>query len=320
MDKKILKPLLILVGLILVSVMLARGCATSETVADYAQKHSEEIANEQENNSQTQSEDALTQAAEVAKVTETAKATEAAKAEEINATEAAKAAKATEAAKAADAIKATEAVKAAEDLNRIYAEDDEGFYIENISDELLASMKGKSYADNIDESIVNASVLRHVVIKYVDFNGDEQIGEIVCNEKIAVDLLQIFEELYKADYRLESVKLIDVFDADDDASMEADNTSCFNYRVVDNTTKLSYHAYGLAIDINPFYNPYVQMRNGELYICPEASAPYADRDAEFAYKIDENDLAYRLFKQHGFIWGGDWNSCKDYQHFEKRIK
>ncbi|MCR5800645.1 MAG: M15 family metallopeptidase [Lachnospiraceae bacterium] len=212
-------------------------------------------------------------------------------------------------------------VKADVTGTRIYAADDKDFYIEEISQDLLNSMKGRSYAADIDESIVNATMLRHVVIKYVDFNGKTQTGELVCNEKIAVDMLEIFEELYKAGYRLEKVKLIDEYNADDDASMEDNNTSCFNYRVVDGTDKLSYHAYGLAIDVNPFYNPYVIYHTDkEDYICPTQSAPYAYRDKEFAYKIDENDLAYKLFKAHGFIWGGDWNSCKDYQHFEKRVK
>ena len=27
---------------------------------------------------------------------------------------------------------------------------------------------------------------------------------------------------------------------------------------------------------------------------------------------------YRLMKEYGFEWGGDWKSLKDYQHFEKK--
>ena len=198
----------------------------------------------------------------------------------------------------------------------------ESFYIEEISDELKEKMRGKSYADNIDESIVNFDMLRHVVIKYNDFEGNVKDGELVCNELIAEDLLEIFRELYESGYMLEEVSLIDKYDADDDMSMEANNTSCFNYRLVDRSDKLSYHAYGLAIDVNPFYNPYVEYgkgENGSDYICPTQSVFYAYRDNDFPYKIDENDLCYRLFKEHGFKWGGDWNSCKDYQHFEKRL-
>ena len=50
---------------------------------------------------------------------------------------------------------------------------------------------------------------------------------------------------------------------------------------------------------------------------PAAGEAYMDREQDFTYKIDENDLCCRLFKEHGFSWGGDWNSVKDYQHFEK---
>ena len=100
--------------------------------------------------------------------------------------------------------------------------------------------------------------------------------------------------------------------------MQDNNTSCFNYRVVDGTSNLSKHALGLAIDINPFFNPYVVFqKDGSTYISPKGSETYADRSKDFAYKIDENDLCYQLFKEHGFIWGGHWNSCKDYQHFQK---
>ncbi len=101
--------------------------------------------------------------------------------------------------------------------------------------------------------------------------------------------------------------------------MEDNNTSCFNYRVVDGTTNLSKHALGCAIDINPVYNPYVGFNkggSGETYISPKGSEVYADRSQNFPYKIDENDLCYKLFIKHGFTWGGNWNSCKDYQHFQ----
>jgi len=199
-------------------------------------------------------------------------------------------------------------------------EDTNAFYYTEIPDEIKAKMNGKSYATDIDESKINYDMLRYVVIKYKDFNDETQIGELVCNEAIAEDLVEIFKELYEADYQIESVRLIDEYEADDDMSMEANNTSCFNYRVVDHTTKLSQHAYGRAIDLNPLYNPYVQFRDGSLYVCPTMSVDYAERSNEFPYKIDENDLAYKLFKQHGFTWGGAWNSCKDYQHFEKREK
>lgn len=177
-----------------------------------------------------------------------------------------------------------------------------------LSDEEMASL-AVSYED-----------LRYMNILYYDFNGDVQTGELICNKAIADDLIEIFYELYKNEYQIESVRLIDDYNGDDTASMEANNTSCFNYRPVDGTSSLSKHALGCAIDINPFYNPYVVFNRGkagETYISPAGSEIYADRSKVFAYKIDENDLCYKLFKEHGFTWGGNWNSCKDYQHFQK---
>ena len=155
---------------------------------------------------------------------------------------------------------------------------------------------------------------------YNDFEGNVQRGEIICNNSIALDLVEIFEELYRSGYQFEEISLIDKYNGDDTLSMEHNNTSCFNYRIVDGTDHLSKHAYGLAIDINPYYNPYVVFNKdgtGETYISPKGSEVYADRSKDFPYKIDENDLCYKLFIEHGFTWGGNWNSSKDYQHFQK---
>ncbi len=82
------------------------------------------------------------------------------------------------------------------------------------------------------------------------------------------------------------------------------------------TKRVSKHGLGLAVDINPLYNPYIKEVDGETIIEPVTSGAYTDRNADFNYKIDENDLAYKLFTEHGFEWGGSWQELKDYQHFE----
>lgn len=160
--------------------------------------------------------------------------------------------------------------------------------------------------------------LCYVHILHYDFAGNPAEGELICNKLIAQDLVEIFYELYVNEYQLEKVLLIDAYDGDDTASMEDNNTSCFNYRTVEGSTSLSRHSLGLAIDINPLYNPYVTYPSpGEEKVSPVSAQPYADRSQSFSYKIDENDLCYKLFTEHGFTWGGNWNSCKDYQHFQK---
>ena len=150
-----------------------------------------------------------------------------------------------------------------------------------------------------------------------DGEGNVRSGELICNVAIAADLLDIFQNLYKAEYPIERIQLIDDYGADDVKSMQANNTSCFNYREIAGTDKLSKHALGLAIDINPLYNPWVKRKNGRLSVSPEEGRPYVDRTREFPYKIDEGDLCYKEFRDHGFTWGGSWKSLKDYQHFEK---
>lgn len=192
------------------------------------------------------------------------------------------------------------------------------FSASEISPEVFARIDGKSYKKNCT---VPLSELRYVTLLYHGTDGKTHKGEIICNKAIADDLVEIFSELYKAKYPIESVRLVDEFDADDETSMTANNTSCFNYRTVAGQNKISSHGYGLAIDINPLYNPYVKKRkDGSSFVQPEAGAPYTVRSKNFPMKIDRNDLCYKLFKQHGFTWGGDWTSLKDYQHFEKTIK
>ena len=191
----------------------------------------------------------------------------------------------------------------------------DGFYYEPISNDIFRRISGISYPVDCK---IPLDDLRYLSLLYNDFNGDTKTGEMICNKDIAQDVIEIFYELYKSGYQLESVKLIDEFGGDDNASMLANNTSCFNYRVVAGTTRLSNHARGLAIDINPFYNPYITYnKDGSVNISPAGSEAYADRSASFPYKIDDSDLACKLFKSHGFTWGGDWNSVKDYQHFER---
>ncbi len=196
----------------------------------------------------------------------------------------------------------------------------EGFYYEPLTDPVKERITGISYPEG--GCTVPYEDLSYVGLLYFDFEGQAQTGELICNKAIAQDMVEIFYELYRNEYRLERVRLIDEYGGDDTASMADNNTSCFNYRVVDGTTSLSKHAYGLAIDVNPYYNPYVVFNkngSGDTYISPPGSEVYADRSQNFAYKIDENDLCYRLFTEHGFTWGGNWNSTKDYQHFQKAI-
>ncbi len=195
----------------------------------------------------------------------------------------------------------------------------QGFYYEPLSDRLRRYMTGISFpSGDAGNLAVTLDDLRYLHIMHYDFNGNQTEGELICNKLIAKDLAEIFYGLFAQAYPIEKVLLIDKYNGNDTASMEDNNTSCFNYRPVEGTSNLSKHALGLAIDINPLYNPYITYNSdGTRNVSPSASLPYAERSHAFSYKIDAEDLCYRLFTEHGFTWGGNWNSVKDYQHFQK---
>ena len=186
------------------------------------------------------------------------------------------------------------------------------FSADTIPEAVKLRMTGRSYSE--EDAGISLSDLRYLKLLYYDFGGRVRRGEMVCNKAIADDLLYIFKELYKAKYPIASIRLIDDFDGDDQRSMEANNTSCFNYRTKTSGTSLSAHARGMAVDVNPLQNPYVK---GEI-VEPEAAREYADRTVDFPHKITDDDLCCKLFRSRGFQWGGAWNSVKDYQHFEKK--
>lgn len=191
------------------------------------------------------------------------------------------------------------------------------FKAELINDRTFKRMWGKSYKKNCT---VRRSELRYVKVLHYTLDGHVRLGEMVCNKAIAQDLVEIFRKLYDAKYPIERMVLVDDYGADDEASMTANNTSCFNYRLVSGTKAISYHSRGLAVDINTLYNPCITTRGGRTSVKPVAGKPYANRRKAFPYKIDTSDLCYKLFTRHGFRWGGSWRSVKDYQHFEKRIR
>ena len=196
---------------------------------------------------------------------------------------------------------------------------DSVFSAEPIPDSVFARMQGKSWPADCTMERKDFSYLR---LSYIDEKGATHIGEMVCHSSIAPRVLHIFRELFAARYPIHSIRLIDDFDADDETSMRANNTSCFCYRRIAGSQKLSKHSMGKAIDLNPLYNPHVRTRTNEkgearLVVQPATATLYADRSHSFPMKITTSDLAYTLFKQQGFSWGGEWRTSKDYQHFEE---
>ena len=182
-----------------------------------------------------------------------------------------------------------------------------------IDEKIFARIDGKSYKKNCPISL---DELRYLHVLHKNLSGETLEGELICNVKIARPLTEIFQKLFAANYPIEKIRLIDEYDADDELSMRDNNSSCFNFRYVSFTNRISLHGYGLAVDINPLYNPYIKTVDGKKIIAPDNSAAFEDRTKNFPYKITQDDLCCKLFAAHGFLWGGNcWDDEKDYQHF-----
>jgi len=95
-----------------------------------------------------------------------------------------------------------------------------------------------------------------------------------------------------------------------------DTTALTEWQAGKTVSAEAVEVYG-GIDINTLYNPYFKVReDGSLFIQPATAGAYCERTLDFPYKIDHNDLCFKLFTEAGFDWGGDWVTRKDYQHFE----
>ena len=165
--------------------------------------------------------------------------------------------------------------------------------------------------------------LRYIKVLHYGYDGQIHVGELMVNALLAEDMKAIFRTLFENGYPIEKMFLVDDYGADDDRSINDNNTSAFNFRLASNAENLSNHAAGCAIDINPKQNPYFLIQpDGSVIWENEDAELYLDRDVPDAaerHMITRGDLCYQLFTRYGYTWGGDWNNPVDYQHFEKVV-
>ena len=153
--------------------------------------------------------------------------------------------------------------------------------------------------------------LRLIAMNHWGIDGSVHDGELVVHQDAVDAVMTVFRKLFEDHYPIERMELVDVFDADDTKSMEANNTSAFNCRKVAGSTKWSQHSYGRAIDLNPRLNPAVEGTK----VSPENGKEFADRTLRTPGLIHAGDATVKAFAAVGWPWGGDWKSFKDYQHF-----
>jgi D-alanyl-D-alanine carboxypeptidase len=153
--------------------------------------------------------------------------------------------------------------------------------------------------------------LRLLRLSHRRFDGKVVTGRLIVHADVARDVVSAFRRLYAAGFPIRRMVPVDAYGASDFRSIEADNTSAFNCRYVEGTTRWSEHAYGRALDINPIENPYV---SGGRTSHP-ASEPYLNRTRRRPGMAFEGSALVRAFDAIGWGWGGRWSSVKDYQHF-----
>ncbi len=188
--------------------------------------------------------------------------------------------------------------------------------VQPIPDAIWAAMQGNSYHVEIKGCAQRKSLVL-VTVPYWDYAGKSQTGQLIVNKTVGQDVLAVFKTLYTdKSYLFERIELIDKYGGNDRASMNVNNTSAYNCRTVSGTLRLSSHARGLAIDINPFTNPYV-WKDGTSPPGATAFDTLKERNAakNKPGMILRNSPIVKAFKAKGWKWGGDWTSTKDYQHF-----
>lgn len=160
----------------------------------------------------------------------------------------------------------------------------------------------------IPKSIIKQLTL--VEVEYYSFDEKLHRGQIIVNQKAAKEIKEIFEIIKSTRFPIAKVIPVVKYNWSDEASMNDNNTSAFNYRIVKGYKLLSAHSYGLAIDINPLQNPHIKGK-----IVNPIKGSY---NIKVAGTILKESKLVSEFRKRGWQWGGRWRSSKDYQHFEKK--
>jgi hypothetical protein len=158
---------------------------------------------------------------------------------------------------------------------------------------------------------VKASDLAWLRVTFHGFDGARHTGELLVNGSVASDVVRVFADLYAARFPIEEMRITTKAEQTAPPTGDGNDTSAFNCRSVRGATSYSQHAYGLAIDVNPFQNPYLK---GDL-VLPELAGAYRDRSWRRPGMILPGGAVVRAFKEIGWGWGGSWHSLKDLQHF-----
>jgi D-alanyl-D-alanine carboxypeptidase len=158
---------------------------------------------------------------------------------------------------------------------------------------------------------VRLTDLRYVTVSFRGFDGRPHTGELVVHRRVADQVVSVFARLYRAAFPIEEMRLVTTADLDAHPTGDGNNTAAFVCRAARNQRRWSAHAYGLAVDVNPFQNPYAR---GDL-VLPELASSYLDRGRVRPGMIRAGDAVTGAFAAIGWTWGGTWRSPTDLMHF-----
>ena len=160
---------------------------------------------------------------------------------------------------------------------------------------------------------VAATDLAWVRVAFWGFDGRRHTGELLVNRAVAADVVQVFGVLYRTRFPQEQLGIVRSWDPDAPSTGDGNGTGAFVCRPTTGATYFSQHAYGLAIDLNSFQNPYAR---GDV-VLPELASSYLDRSHVRAGMITADGPVVRAFARIGWEWGGAWRSSRDYMHFSQ---
>lgn len=184
---------------------------------------------------------------------------------------------------------------------------DDGWHatISELDDELVARSTWSP------ECPVGREDLRYLTVSFWGFDARAHTGEIIVNAAWAEEVVEIFRELFEQRYPIEEMRVVAAWELEGTPTGDGNDTTGFVCRPVRGASGWSQHAYGLAIDVNPFINPY---QRGQR-ILPELAGAYLDRSHLRPGMILEGDVVVEQFDAIGWGWGGRWNSLVDHMHF-----
>ena len=155
--------------------------------------------------------------------------------------------------------------------------------------------------------------LRYLTLVFRGFDGGAHTGEMVVHASVAEDVVEVFRQLFAADFPIEEMRLPTTADLTAPPTGDGNNSASYVCRAARGQKTWSQHAYGLAVDINPFHNPLVKRD----LVVPELAGAYADRADVRPGMHVRSGAAVEAFASVGWKWGGDWRSSKDYMHFSQ---